>query len=112
MISLTPVIRNIKHNIPDTLPDELTEVLMCVGATRIERIVSYGHKSAIDFWYKQDQHEWVILIDGQARLEFSNGEEIQLSPGDYVNIPKGVQHRVVSTAANEKTIWLAMFYNN
>lgn len=102
---------NLLHNIPPQLPAEIIETLAAAGTTRIERIVSHGHASPPGFWYDQDQNEWVVLIQGAARLRFAEGEAIMyLGPGDYVNIPAHVRHRVDWTAPGVDTLWLAVFY--
>ena len=78
---------------------------------RIERIVSRGHKSPEGFWFDQEQSEWVLLLRGAARIEFSSQTKpVELSPGDYVNIPAHVKHRVAWTAPDRETVWLAVWY--
>lgn len=76
------------------------------GAVRIERIVSHAHASPAGFWYDQAEHEWVMLVRGQATLEFIDGTLVELREGDYLNIPPRLKHRVRQTAAH--TIWLAV----
>lgn len=77
---------------------------------RIERIISKGHSSDENFWYDQKEFEWVILLTGNAFLEFKDPyQAIKLSPGDYLLIPPHKLHRVISTAETE-TIWLAVFW--
>jgi cupin 2 domain-containing protein len=51
---------NLLTNLPANLPDELFTTLLEAPNVRIERIVSQGHASPPDFWYNQDQHEWVV----------------------------------------------------
>lgn len=65
---------------------------------RIERIVSHGHASPEGFWYDQDQHEWVLVLQGAARLPIES-ESRELEPGDFINIPAHQKHRVEWTAA-------------
>lgn len=101
---------NLFENIPESLPKELVEVLAEGTNTRVERIVSDGHASPADFWYDQDQHEWVLLIAGSATLEFED-RTLDLNPGDHVLIPAHKKHRVAATAAGQKTIWLAVFFD-
>jgi cupin 2 domain-containing protein len=91
------------------LPAEVFETLAEGSHCRIERIVSEGHTSPVHEWYDQDQSEWVLLLQGSARLEFED-QTLELAPGDYVNIPAHLKHRVVWTAPNQRTIWLAVFY--
>jgi len=77
---------------------------------RIERIVSHGHCSPEDFWYDQEEDEWVILLTGAARLSFDDGDPSQmLQAGDYLLIPAGRRHRVAWTDPDQDTVWLAIF---
>ncbi|MDO8908268.1 MAG: cupin domain-containing protein [Pseudohongiella sp.] len=77
---------------------------------RIESIVSRGHASPEDFWYDQDQHEWVMVVEGEAVLAVEGQPDVHLRAGEYLNIPAHVRHRVVSTAKDQATVWLAVFY--
>ncbi len=102
---------NLYQNIPTELPAEISECLMQSSGVRIERIVSRGHCSAPDFWYDQDENEWVLVLQGEGELRFKEGNEIvRLTAGMYLNIPAHVQHRVEWTAKDQETIWLAVFY--
>lgn len=100
---------NLFTDLPTNLPDELFTILLEADNLRIERIVSHGHASPEGFWYDQDQHEWVIVLQGAARLS-SDGEAIELKPGDCINIPAHQKHRVEWTTPDEPTVWLAVFY--
>lgn len=100
---------NLFTDLPANLPDEIFCTLLEADNLRIERIVSYGHASPEGFWYDQDQHEWVILLLGAARLSI-DGESKELKPGDYINIPAHQKHRVEWTTPDEPTVWLAVFY--
>lgn len=77
---------------------------------RIERIVSFGQSSPNDFWYEQDENEWVMLLSGSAVLEFEGGGQLELKKDEYVLIPAMMKHRVHSTSESEATIWLAVFF--
>jgi cupin 2 domain-containing protein len=104
-------IHNIFRKIPSELPEELVQELLTRDGLRIERIVSRGHRSPPGHWYDQDENEWVILLSGRARLVFEDGaESIELRPGDYVEIPAHVRHRVEETSADQDAVWLAVFY--
>jgi cupin 2 domain-containing protein len=96
-------------DLPADLPDELLTTLLKEAGIRIERIVSQGHASPEGFWYDQDEHEWVIVLKGAARLRFDDNV-LELKPGDFVNIPAHKKHRVEWTTPDEPTIWLAVFY--
>ena len=104
---------NIFSKIPDDLRDEVFESIVDSNSVRIERIISKGHTSpdpAEAEWYDQDQHEWVIVLQGSASVEFENDGIVELSEGDYINIPARTKHRVVRTSASPETIWLAVWY--
>jgi cupin 2 domain-containing protein len=103
--------QNFFKNIPSESPEEIIEILQSSGNTRIERIISYGQASPENFWYEQDENEWAIVLEGQAELEYPNGKVITMKPGDFVYIPRGEKHRVKSTSQEEKTIWLAFFFD-
>ncbi|MDD4267388.1 MAG: cupin domain-containing protein [Pirellulales bacterium] len=106
---MTPT--NLFANLPSHLPDELFTTLLETAEVRVERIISHGHASPAGFWYNQDQHEWVVVLKGEARLRFED-RQIELRPGDCVNIPARKKHRVEWTAPNEPTIWLAIHYGD
>ena len=95
--------------IPEELPEELTTVLRAGEGVRIERIVSKGHCSPDGFWYDQDQAEWVLVLQGAARLQFED-RVLEMRPGDFVNIPAHQKHRVAWTTPDEPTIWLTVHY--
>ena len=102
---------NLYTEIPDDIPEEIFQTLIKTDSIRIERIVSHGHISADNFWYDQDEHEWVLLLDGQASIEFENTDVHELHAGDFLNIPAHVKHRVVYTHPDKPSIWLAIFYS-
>jgi cupin 2 domain-containing protein len=102
---------NVLEDLPERLPDELIQVLAQSDSIRIERIVSFGHASAPEFWYDQATSEWVMVVRGKAGLEFEDDPNIvELGPGDYVNIAAHRRHRVAWTTESEPTIWLAVHY--
>eukprot|EP01029_Cantina_marsupialis_P003479 TRINITY_DN133625_c0_g1_i2.p1 TRINITY_DN133625_c0_g1~~TRINITY_DN133625_c0_g1_i2.p1 ORF type:complete len:118 (+),score=25.58 TRINITY_DN133625_c0_g1_i2:135-488(+) len=108
---------NIYKGIPKALPEELIEVISGGKDVTIERIVSRQHSSPEGFWYNQDTTEFVIVLEGEAELEFKSSEcdaEIQtmrLKKGDYTTIPARKIHRVSKTSNEEDTIWLAVHFN-
>ena len=95
--------------IPANLPSELVTTLLTSENVRIERIVSHGHASPQGFWFDQDQHEWVMVLKGAARLRFED-ETVEMQPGDFMNVPAHAKHRVEWTTPDEPTIWLAVHY--
>lgn len=101
---------NVMENIPEYAPEELFEILLEAQGVRIERIVSYGQTTTEGFWYDQDENEWVMLIEGSARIGYLDEPGVELRAGDCLLIPAGCRHRVEQTDQNAKTIWLAVFY--
>lgn len=104
-----PSVASLFAGIPADLPDELTTIVAQGGGVRVERIVSHGHSSPADFWYDQDEDEWVVVLTGAARLEIADRGEITLNPGDWIDLPAGLRHRVSWTTPDANTIWLAVF---
>ncbi len=104
-------INNIFEEIPTSLPEEVQQVIANKGAVRIERIISFGHKSPEGFWYDQKEDEFVLLLSGSATLQFEGNSEIkELFPGDYMLLPAHTKHRVESTDTEEESVWLAVHF--
>ncbi|WP_344955529.1 cupin domain-containing protein [Zobellella aerophila] len=102
---------NLWQDIPATLPEELILTLAGNDRVRIERIVSRGHGSPEGFWYDQHEHEFVLLVQGEAELALLEpDEQIRLKAGDYLLIPARRKHRVAWTHPEQDTLWLAVFY--
>lgn len=100
---------NFFENLPTSIPAELIQVLVANRHVRIERIVSHGHSSPDGYWYDQEEQEWVIVLQGAARLQFED-TTVDMKPGDFVNIPAHKKHRVEWTTSDEPTVWLAVFF--
>lgn len=106
---------NLFKSIPDSVPQELVDVLAESAGVKIERIISDGHASPEGFWYDQEQDEWVLLLSGSAVLSIekdSGIERVEMNPGDYLLLPAHQRHRVESTSATEKIIWLAVYFSS
>jgi len=104
--------KNLLRDLPASAANELFETLATAGQTRIERIVSLGHHSAKDFWYDQAEHEFVLVLQGAAKLRFEGSDEpVAMGPGDCLTIPAGRRHRVDWTTPDEPTVWLAVFFS-
>ncbi|OAN11649.1 cupin [Photobacterium jeanii] len=102
---------NLLTNIPMSMPEEVFTDLVKTEHVRIERIISKGHVTPEGDWYDQDEHEWVMVVKGHAKLVFEEGlKEISLKEGDHINIPAHQRHRVSWTDPTQETIWLAVFY--
>ena len=102
---------NLLTEIPPKLSEELVTVLCRAKGLRIERIVSEGQQSPEGFWYDQNRHEWVVVLEGRAALEFEGEPDpVELERGSYLNIPAHKRHRVAWTSPTEKTVWLVVLY--
>lgn len=101
---------NIFSNIPKKLDEELFEDIISNDKLKIQKIVSEGHTTDKFEWYDQDSDEWVIVLHGEAILSFENEDDVNLKPGDYINIPAHKKHRVSWTTSDKKTIWLAVHH--
>lgn len=102
---------NLFQQLPNAEDQEQCLELTSNDSVRIERIVSTGQKSPADFWYDQATTEWVVLLQGGARLEFDDDTPtIEMRPGDFIEIPPHQKHRVDWTAPDEPTIWLAVHW--
>ena len=103
---MTVEVKNIFRDLPELSDQEEVSTLFQNSCARIERIFSQAHSSPPGFWYDQDDDEWVVVLRGEATLEFEGGERVRMAEGDHVTIPRHVKHRVAETDA--KTIWLAV----
>lgn len=101
---------NLLERIPPVGIAEAIERLAGNRGVRIERIVSRGHRSPEQGWYDQTRAEWVAVVSGDAILEFEDGHTLHLRPGDWVDIPAHVRHRVAWTDPDADTVWLAVHY--
>jgi cupin 2 domain-containing protein len=100
---------NLFAALPRATDQEQFETLVGAADVRIERIVSTGQASPAGFWYDQPDDEFVVLLAGAAVLRFEDGDRrIDLEPGDWLEIPAHVRHRVDWTQADPPTVWLAI----
>ena len=104
---------NLFEDLPSDLSKEVIEILAQGKNIRIERIVSFGQSSPDGFWYEQDQAEWVIVLQGEAKLLLEGDQEpIHMAAGDHLTIPANQKHRVEWTMPDATTIWLAVFFSD
>ena len=103
-------VKNIFETEGINLSDEFLETILPADSFFVERIISEGHASPQDFWYDQKTNEFVLLLKGEAEIQFEE-ESIVLKPGDYLIIPKHKKHRVNRTHPKEKTFWLTIHYH-
>lgn len=103
--------QNLFTNLPAGRSQETFESLLEAKNFKLERIVSYGQSTPPDQWLDQDQDEWVILLKGNAGIQFQDeSKPRKLQPGDYLLIPAHRRHRVEWTAPGEPTVWLAIHH--
>jgi cupin 2 domain-containing protein len=95
--------------LPPSLPNqEVFEPLLQRHDCLIERIISTGQATPAGEWYDQDQDEWVVLLQGQAELAYTDGSRVKLKAGDYLWILAHQKHRVEATSTTPPCIWLAI----
>ena len=95
--------QNLFNDLPTLLTGEdFATILNCQNVV-IERIVSSNQPD--NKIYQQSQDEWVILMQGLAKLKMNN-DVISLKAGDYLFIKAQTLHQVMETSAN--CIWLAI----
>jgi cupin 2 domain-containing protein len=93
--------------------EEHTAVLLETPTLRLERIHSCRASSPPAFWYDQPEEEWVLLLQGSARIRFADeATDLELNRGDVLSIPAGRRHRLEATDGPPGTIWLALFHRN
>ncbi|MEB3270808.1 MAG: Nif11 domain/cupin domain-containing protein [Synechococcus sp.] len=91
--------------------EEHSALLLQRPQLRLERIHSCQAVSPPGFWYDQAETEWLLLLQGTARLRFADeAAERCLQPGDSLWIEAHRRHRVTATDAAPGTIWLALFW--
>lgn len=104
-------INNLLSVLPDSVKDEIFQVIAESENVRIERILSKGQNTPAGKWYNQELNEFVILFKGRANLMFEGDyKSCELRPGDYINIPAHTRHRVEWTYEDTISVWLAVHY--
>jgi cupin 2 domain-containing protein len=101
------VMANIFDLPPLPLSDELVSVLAEGSNVCIERIISTGQVSD---WYDNEKEEFVVLLQGNAVLEFEGGKKFTMSKGDTILIEAHKRHRVGYTSTEPPCIWLCVYY--
>lgn len=88
--------------------EEIFETIISNNNILIEKIISTGQITSEGEWYDQDKDEWVILLQGEAKLSYFDGSNYSLKSGDYLLIPAHQKHRVEYTSIKPPCIWLAI----
>ena len=81
---------------------EQVDTLYRQNGVTVERILSRGHTTG---WQTLKADEWVVLLTGEADIEFANGEIVTLGMGDTLLLPAGTRHRVARTT---ECVWLCV----
>lgn len=102
---------NLLQGLPSVQDAEVVTTLLQHNNVRIERIHSTGQCSPEDQWYDQHEHEWVLLLQGQAELMLADGSLVALAQGDSYFLPAGCRHRVHWTDPEQTSLWLAIFWS-
>jgi len=80
---------------------------------RLQLIHSCDYASPDGFWYDQDEHEWLLVLRGSARLRLREPEEAcDLSVGDVLVLPPHRPHRLERTDPAPGTLWLTLFWRD
>jgi cupin 2 domain-containing protein len=96
---------------PPAPGQERCEALLAGPGWRLERIHSCQAASPEGFWYEQQEHEWVCLLQGSARLRFEDEAASRtLNRGDSLYLAPRRRHRVEASDGEPGTIWLALFW--
>ena len=101
-------IHNLYENLHFDSAREFSGPLIEPGRIRIERICSSGQAGDL---CDQDEHEWVLLLEGEAEILFVDGhEQVRLKGGDYLLIEAHRRHRVTYTSP--RCLWLCVFWSD
>lgn len=107
---MTP--QNLLQNLPIDSSKEIFETILDKEFIKIERIISHGEVTPSNVWYKQDEDEFVLILSGNAIIEYKDKTKVTLNIGDYLYIPALKEHRVAHTHTKRTTVWLAIFFKN
>ncbi len=94
------------EKLPSMKEDEIIDILRESGDIKIERIISTGQVSD---WMVQEKREYVLLIQGNAVIEF-NDKTVEMKSGDTLFIEKMERHRVAYTSENPCCIWFCVHF--
>ena len=88
-------------------PERFETLALGSGSVRVERIVSNGQVTPEGEWYDQDWDEWVVVLEGEARLGYEDGHETTLGRGEsHGSMARAARETVkrVAAAAEDKPI--------
>ncbi|WP_370280741.1 cupin domain-containing protein [Pontibacterium sp.] len=103
------IMKSMLTDLPADKAQEHFEDLLARPGVKLERIVTYGQATPAGEWYDQAWDEWVMVVQGEAKLLLEQGEQLlHMKPGDHVMLPAHCRHRVEWTPEDKTTIWLAL----
>ena len=103
-----PTVRSLLAGLAAAGAEEEFTALLERPGVRIERIVSHGHATPGGQIYEQAWDEWVMVVEGAARLWLEGQGEVAMERGDHLLIPARLRHRVTWTTPDSPTVWLAV----
>lgn len=87
---------------------EIFDTILKTENLLIERIITTENFMAPGPWFDQENDEWVVLLEGNATIEFANGSITELKKGDYLFIGARQKHRVTRASRDPQCLWLAV----
>ncbi|MDI3325019.1 cupin domain-containing protein [Pontibacterium granulatum] len=103
------IMKSVLTDLPADKVQEHFEDLLTRPGVKLERIVTYGQATPPGEWYDQAWDEWVMIVQGEAKLLMARDEQLlHMKPGDHVLLPAHCRHRVEWTPEGQTTIWLAL----
>ena len=99
---------NIFEEVLHTDETEVFTSLFKSDFIKIEKINGIRSYSEPGNWYDQQEDEWVVLLRGNAEIEFANKKIITLNAGDYIFIQAHKLHRIRQTSESPECLWLAI----
>ena len=94
------------EKLPGIEEEEIVDILKENEDVKIERIISTGQVSD---WMVQEKREYVLLIQGNAVIEF-NDKTVEMKSGATIFIEKRKRHRVAYTSENPCCIWFCVHF--
>ncbi len=98
---------NFLTNIPKESSEEIFQTILQNDNIKVERIISYGQTTPKDYWYDQNEDEFVFVLEGVAKIAYDDESLYHLKKGDSLYIKAHQKHQVRYTS--NPTIWLAIF---
>ena len=107
--AMIPIKKNIfEVPVSDSNSQEVFDDLLKTDNFFVERIFTKKAFTNPGKWYDQERDEWVLLLQGEAILEFKKAQVLHLKAGDYIFIPAHQMHRISHSSVEPKCIWLAI----